>query len=84
MKMTNSTYDILKHVCLIIMPLGTLIAAICTIWGIQYAEEITATAAAIDTFLGACLGVSSANYTEPNFDDETDEVREDIEAQVRG
>ena len=83
MTMSNQTYDVLKHVCLIIIPLGTFVAAICSIWGLPYAEEITATAAALDAFLGACLGVSSANYTPKEFDEEADDdVREDIE--VRG
>lgn len=80
MKMSNSTYDFLKWVALIALPaLVALVASLGEIWGIPYSVQIAATIAAIDTFLGACLQVSSANYSEPEYDDETDDVRDDIE-----
>ena len=34
------------------------------IWGIPYGEQITSTIVAIDTALGAILGVSSINYSK--------------------
>lgn len=74
MKMDNKTYDFLKWVAMIVLPaVVTFIAAIGQIWGIPYTAQIAATIAAIDTLLGACLQVSSANYTEKKFDDEADD-----------
>ena len=65
MKMTNKTYDILKNIALYVLPaLATLILTLGGIWGIPYAEAIAATITAIDTFLGAILGISSNNYAK--------------------
>lgn len=62
--MNNKTYDILKRVALIIIPaLATFVNAVGIVWGIPYATEATATITAFGVFLGAALGVSSANYT---------------------
>lgn len=63
MKLKNSTYDILKWVAMICLPaLGTLYFALAQIWGLPYGEEIVGTITAIDAFLGALLGISTANY----------------------
>lgn len=64
MRMKNETYDKLKMVALLLMPLITFLAAIGDIWHIPYTQQITATLAALDTLLGACLKVSSDNYHE--------------------
>lgn len=61
--MSNKTYDRLKQVALYGLPaLATLWLTISTIWGIPYGEAIAGTITAIDTFLGAVLGVSSKKY----------------------
>lgn len=61
--MTNKTYDILKFIAQIVLPgLGTLYFALAGIWGFPYGEQIVGTIAAIDAFLGAILGISSAKY----------------------
>lgn len=63
MKLSNKTYDILKWVAQILLPaLGTLYFALSKIWGLPYGEEIVGTIAAVDTFLGALLGLSSRTY----------------------
>ena len=63
--MKNSTYDILKWVALVVLPaLGTLYFAISNIWNLPYGEEIVGTITAIDTFLGALLGISTYNYNK--------------------
>ena len=63
MKMSNKVYDILKFIALKVMPaLATLILALGGIWGIPYTEAIAGTITAIDTFLGAILGISSKAY----------------------
>lgn len=61
--MNSKTYDILKYIALIVLPaLGTLYFALSQIWGLPYGEEIVGTITAIDAFLGAILGVSTASY----------------------
>ena len=63
MKLSNKTYDILKYITQIIIPaVGTLYVALAGIWGFPYGEQIVGTLTAIDTFLGVCLGISSAQY----------------------
>lgn len=63
MKLSNTTYDVLKWVCTIVLPaLATLYATLGGIWGLPYTDEIPVTITAIDTFLGACLMISSSNY----------------------
>jgi imidazoleglycerol phosphate synthase glutamine amidotransferase subunit HisH len=63
MKLSNKTYDILKYITQIIIPaVGTLYFALAGIWGFPYGEQIVGTLTAIDTFLGVCLGISSAQY----------------------
>lgn len=64
--MSNKLYDILKYVAQIVLPaLGTLYFAIASIWGLPYGEQVVGTITAIDTFLGALLMLSSANYNLP-------------------
>lgn len=59
----NKVYDCLKWVCMVGLPaLATLWFALGKIWGFPYLAEIEATIIAIDTFLGAVLGISSINY----------------------
>lgn len=63
MKLSNNTYDILKRIALYVLPaLATLVLALGKIWNIAYSEQIGATITALDTFLGAILGISSKNY----------------------
>ena len=63
MKMSNKTYDILKYITQIVIPaIGTLYFALAGIWRFPYGEQIVGTLAAVDTFLGVCLGISSKQY----------------------
>lgn len=62
-KMSNDTYDILKYIAQIVLPAcGTLYGALAGIWGLPYGEQIVATIAAVDLFLGAVLHISTDNY----------------------
>ena len=69
-KMENKVYDILKYIALIILPaLGALYFALSKIWGdgiFPYPTEIVGTIAAVDTFLGAVLQISTDNYNKDN------------------
>lgn len=63
MRMSNKVYDVLKYIAQIALPaLGTLYFALSKIWGLPYGEEIVGTIVAIDTFLGALLGISTEMY----------------------
>lgn len=64
MKLTNNVYDALKWIAQILLPAAaTLYFALAKVWGLPYATEVVGTIAAVDTFLGAVLGLSSASYT---------------------
>lgn len=63
--LSNKAYDILKFIAQIVLPaLGTLYFALATIWGFPYGEEIVGTITAVDAFLGALLGISTAQYNK--------------------
>ena len=63
--MSNKTYDVLKFIAQVILPaLGTLYFALAGIWGFPYGEQVVGTITAVDTFLGVCLGISSAQYNK--------------------
>lgn len=63
--MNNRTYDILKYIAQIVLPaLGALYFAISQIWGLPYGEQIVGTITAVDCFLGAILGISTAMYNK--------------------
>lgn len=65
MKMSNKLYDILKWVAMILLPaIGTLYFALAGIWNLPYAEQVVGTITAMDTFMGALLGIASAQYNK--------------------
>ena len=71
MKLTNKTYDYLKWIAQILLPAaGTLYFALSKIWGLPYATEVVGTITAVDTFLGALLGISSNAYNK-TLEDQT-------------
>lgn len=77
-KMSDKVYDVLKWIALILIPaIGTLYFALAGIWGFPYADAIVGTLTAVDTFLGAILGISTSMYkknnTESNDFNEEDE-----------
>lgn len=61
--LTDKAYNILKWIAQIVLPaLGTLYFGLSSIWGLPYGEQIVGTITVIDAFLGALLGVSTAQY----------------------
>ena len=63
--MSNKVYDILKYIAQIVLPaLGTLYFALAKIWSFPYGAEIVGTITALDCFLGALLGISTAIYNK--------------------
>lgn len=69
--MSNKTYDVLKWIAQLLLPaLGTLYFALAQIWNFPYGEEIVGTIAAVDTFLGVILGISTAQYNKTHAPEE--------------
>ena len=67
MQIPDKVYDILKWVALIVLPaIATLYGVLASIWGFPYGDQIVATITAIDTFMGALLGVSTYKYNKTN------------------
>lgn len=63
--MSNKMYDILKWIAMVVLPaIATLYFALAGIWGFPYGEEIVGTITAIDTFLGALVGITSVKYNK--------------------
>lgn len=61
----SKVYDVLKWICMIVLPaIATLWFTLGKVWGFPYLGEIEATIIAIDTFLGAILGVSTIQYNK--------------------
>lgn len=65
MKLPDRLYDILKWITLVVLPaIATLYFALSGIWGFPYGEQIVGTIAAIETFLGTILGISTIQYNK--------------------
>lgn len=65
--MSNKTYDTMKWIALVALPaIGTLYFALAGIWNFPYGEEVVGTLTAVDAFLGALLGISTAQYNKKN------------------
>ena len=61
--MSNKQYDICKYIVQLLLPaLATLYAALASVWGLPYTEEVVQTITALVTFLSAILGISNAAY----------------------
>lgn len=65
--LSNTWYDVLKWVALIALnAIGLCYLSIASIWGLPYGEEINRTCQALSLFLGALIGVSTAQYNSVN------------------
>lgn len=63
--LSNKMYDILKWVCIIVLPaIATLYMGLAKIWDLPFETEIPQTITVIDAFLGAILGVSTIQYNK--------------------
>lgn len=62
-KMSDEVYEKLKFLALVLLPaLSTLYFALGNIWGLPSIEQVVGTVAAVDTFLGVILGISTKAY----------------------
>mgnify|MGYP001343429158 CR=1 FL=1 len=65
LSMDPKLYDILKWSTLIFLPAcGTLYFALSGIWGFPYGEQVVGTIAAVTTFMGLMLGISTYQYNK--------------------
>ena len=63
--LSNKTYDILKWVCLIVLPaLSTFYSVIASVWKLPCANEVILTIDAIGVLAGTIIGVSTAQYNK--------------------
>lgn len=63
MQLSNKVYNTLKWVVMIALPaITTLYTALAAIWGWPMADAVSQTIAAITTFLGVLLGISTYSY----------------------
>ena len=68
MSLSNQTYNTLRWIAQILLPaLATLYLALAALWGFPHTEAVVGTITALDTFLGALLGLAAKNY-EPEVD----------------
>ncbi len=62
---SNKVYDVLKFIAQIVLPaIATFYVTIASIWGLPLGDEISRTVMAVDTFLGAILMISTAQYNK--------------------
>ena len=62
-KLKDSVYDVLKWLSLVVFnAIGVLYKTLAGVWGLPYGEEVMTTCAAVALFIGALIGVSTAEY----------------------
>jgi len=64
MKLSNGVYDVLKWICMIVLPAcATLLSILDRAWGWGLpVEAIVTSISAVCAFIGAILGFSTAQY----------------------
>lgn len=60
--MSDKTYDTLKMIGLVAVPVITFLTALVNIWGIPYGNEIVASLAALDCLIGSIVAVAKNLY----------------------
>ena len=67
MILNDKLYRILKWICIIVFPaFGTLWTTLAPVWHLPLGEEIPKTLAALETFFGAILCLSTVAYNAEN------------------
>ena len=65
MKLGNHTYDVMKWICLILLPAcAVAYVGLSAVWGWPYADAISKTINIVCTLLGALLGISTAEFNK--------------------
>ena len=65
MKLDNKTYDVMKWIVMIVLPaISALYVGLGSIWGWPYIEQVAGSISCVTVFLGALLGISTAQYNK--------------------
>lgn len=65
MRFENKVYDILKWICMIFIPaLSVFYVALDGAFSWGHAETVAVVLAAINTFIGSLIGISTINYNK--------------------
>lgn len=79
MKFPDKVYDVLKWISMVVLnAVGVLYKTLAAVWSLPYGEEVMTTCAALALFIGALIGVSTAEYRkelreQPMYGKEEDE-----------
>ena len=68
--MSNKTYDTLKLIALLVLPIGTFVSTFLDIWGLEHAQQIQQTFIALDVLAGAIVTIAKAQYDRRQQDDQ--------------
>ena len=68
--MSNKAYDTLKIAALLVLPIGTFISTILTIWGLSFAEQVQQSFIALDVLCGAVVTIAKARYDKEHANDQ--------------
>lgn len=88
MVLNDNVYKVLKWLGLIVLPaIATLVKAIFPVWNLPYADAIATTCTSLGVFVGAIIGVSSANLKDEKeeeaeyitLEEESEANSEDVE-----
>lgn len=75
----NKWYDCVKWICIVVLPAcAVCYEALASVWSFPYAQEIPRTILIVQTFLGALLGISSAQYYKAEAVSIADTIEEDM------
>lgn len=65
MVLPDKVYDVLKWIVMLVLPaIATFVVTLFGIWNIPYGEAISGTIMAINTLLGAVIGISNVSYNK--------------------
>ena len=62
--MDNKSFNMIRTVGEIAVPVIAFVTAICTIWNVPHCAEITATLTALDTLIGAIVMILRKDYNK--------------------
>ena len=65
MKLNNKVYDAMKWIVMIVLPaISALYVGLGSIWSWPYIEQVAGSISCVTVFLGALLGISTAQYNK--------------------
>lgn len=77
MNLNDKWYDVLAYLGKIVLPgLAVLYSTVAKTWNLPCPDEVASTIMAIDVFLNALLGISSANYYRDQLAETTVDANE--------